>query len=209
MPRTKEQFEEIRNRSQQLLLSASLELFAEKGFHATTMDDIARSAGVSKGLAYNYFTSKKEILGKILEDRFSQFQSALKSREGFSEPLDRLEEIIVRRLAHLKENPRFYRLYYALFLNRPTENILQELIAKTAAESGELTKEIDRLFSQLGANNREMEAVCFFSELQGVAMEFAISPETFPLDEIQKTLIEKYRRLYGNNNRKKNKTRDK
>ncbi|MDH5718613.1 MAG: TetR/AcrR family transcriptional regulator [Spirochaetia bacterium] len=204
MPRTKKQFEEIRNRSQKMLLSASLELFAEKGFHSTTMDDIARGAGVSKGLAYNYFTSKTEILSKILEDRFSQIQLALKDKEGCSEPLDRLEEIIVRRLTHLKENPLFYRLYYALFLNRPTEKILQKLIAKTAAVSGELTKEMDHLFSQLGANNSEMEAVCFFSELQGVAIEFAISPKTFPLDDIQKTLIEKYRRLYGNN-----KTRDK
>ena len=206
MPRTKEQFEEIRNRSQKILLSVSLELFAEKGFHATTMDDIARGAGVSKGLAYNYFTSKTEILSKILEDQFSQIQLALKNTGDCSEPLDRLEAIIVSRLTHLKENPLFYRLYYALFLNRPAENILQELIAKTAAGSGELINEMDHLFSQLGANNREMEAVCFFSELQGVAMEFAISPETFPLEEIQKTLIEKYRRLYGSKN---NKTRNK
>src|ERR671917_1178088 len=43
------------------ILEAALELFAEKGYEATTMRDVAREAGASVGLAYRYFASKEEF----------------------------------------------------------------------------------------------------------------------------------------------------
>src|SRR5918998_3749716 len=43
-------------------LEAALELFAEKGYEATTMRDVAREAGASLGLAYRYFASKEEFV---------------------------------------------------------------------------------------------------------------------------------------------------
>ena len=53
MPRTKEQFEEIRSRTKQKILESALELFAEKGFKGTSISEIAKTANISKGLAYN------------------------------------------------------------------------------------------------------------------------------------------------------------
>ena len=43
------------------ILEAALGLFAEKGYEATTMRDVAREAGASLGLAYRYFASKEEF----------------------------------------------------------------------------------------------------------------------------------------------------
>ena len=54
MPKTKEQFEEIRNKSKAAIIEAALELFANNGFHNTSITQIAKKAGVSKGLMYNY-----------------------------------------------------------------------------------------------------------------------------------------------------------
>jgi AcrR family transcriptional regulator len=44
-------------RSRERILEAALELFAERGYGATTMRDVAREAGASLGLAYRYFAS--------------------------------------------------------------------------------------------------------------------------------------------------------
>src|ERR671921_1649309 len=48
-------------RTRERILEAALELFAEKGYEATTMRDVAREAGASVGLAYRYFASKEEF----------------------------------------------------------------------------------------------------------------------------------------------------
>jgi AcrR family transcriptional regulator len=49
------------------LLSAALEVFAERGFAATKLDDVARRAGVSKGTVYLYFESKEALFKAAVE----------------------------------------------------------------------------------------------------------------------------------------------
>jgi AcrR family transcriptional regulator len=49
------------------LLAAALALFAERGFHGTTIQDIATATGTASGLIYHYFRSKEELLGAILQ----------------------------------------------------------------------------------------------------------------------------------------------
>lgn len=52
----------------QELLSAALELFVEKGFAATRLDDVAARAGVSKGTVYLYFKSKEELFQAVIRE---------------------------------------------------------------------------------------------------------------------------------------------
>lgn len=55
-------------RTRQQLLDAALEQFGGRGFHATTVDDIARAAGVSRATLYQYFDSREEIVTELLEE---------------------------------------------------------------------------------------------------------------------------------------------
>lgn len=50
------------------LLDAARELFVTKGVAGTSMDDITRQAGVSKGLFYLYFRSKDDLIGALQEN---------------------------------------------------------------------------------------------------------------------------------------------
>jgi AcrR family transcriptional regulator len=50
------------------ILSAALELFAEKGFAATRLDDIAARAGVSKGTVYLYFSNKEDLFRAVIHE---------------------------------------------------------------------------------------------------------------------------------------------
>lgn len=66
-PRTKVQFEKIRQKSRENIENIALELFALKGYHATSISQIAERAGISKGgLLYNYFKSKEQLLDSII-----------------------------------------------------------------------------------------------------------------------------------------------
>jgi AcrR family transcriptional regulator len=50
------------------LASAALELFVERGFAATRLDDVAKRAGVSKGTLYLYFDSKEELFKCVVRE---------------------------------------------------------------------------------------------------------------------------------------------
>lgn len=49
------------------LIAAALELFVERGFTATKLDDVAARAGVSKGTLYLYFASKEELFKAVIQ----------------------------------------------------------------------------------------------------------------------------------------------
>lgn len=50
------------------LLEAALDLFVERGFAATRLDDVAKCAGVSKGTLYLYFSSKEELFKAVVRE---------------------------------------------------------------------------------------------------------------------------------------------
>jgi len=49
------------------IIDAALDLFVEKGFNATKLDDVARKAGVSKGTVYLYFESKESLFREVVK----------------------------------------------------------------------------------------------------------------------------------------------
>lgn len=53
------------------ILAAGLEVFAERGFSATRLDDVAERAGVAKGTVYLYFATKEELFEAVVRDAFS------------------------------------------------------------------------------------------------------------------------------------------
>jgi len=65
--------EEVRRR----LLEAASETFLEKGYLDSTLDDIARRAGLSKGAVYSNFDSKQEIVGLLLKKRIERMQEVI------------------------------------------------------------------------------------------------------------------------------------
>jgi AcrR family transcriptional regulator len=65
---TKPRWERRKDARPQELLAAALKLFVERGFAATRLDDIAKSAGVSKGTLYLYFSSKEELFKTMVRE---------------------------------------------------------------------------------------------------------------------------------------------
>lgn len=78
----------------QELLDAALDLFVEKGFAATKIEDVASRAGVSKGTVYLYFPSKEELLKAVIRHNLSLTIAAggdlLASFEGSTSELMKL-----------------------------------------------------------------------------------------------------------------------
>jgi AcrR family transcriptional regulator len=65
------------------ITAAALELFIERGYAATRLEDVAARAGISKGTLYLYFENKEELFKAVV-------------REGFVSPLKELRETVER-----------------------------------------------------------------------------------------------------------------
>ncbi|ODT89433.1 TetR/AcrR family transcriptional regulator [Phenylobacterium sp. SCN 70-31] len=61
------------------IVSAALEVFAEKGFAAARLDDIARRAGVSKGAVYLYFETKEDVFRAVVDRAIAPNLDALRA----------------------------------------------------------------------------------------------------------------------------------
>lgn len=68
------------------LLAAALDLFVEKGYAATRVEQVARRAGVSKGTLFLYFASKEELFKAVVREnisgRFSQWNTEFDAFDG-------------------------------------------------------------------------------------------------------------------------------
>jgi TetR/AcrR family transcriptional regulator, fatty acid metabolism regulator protein len=84
----------------QLLLGAAVRVFAEKGYHAARVGDIAEEAGVAYGLLYHYFRSKDEVLETIFRTTWSNMigtvESIAETGGPAREQLRKVTEVILR-----------------------------------------------------------------------------------------------------------------
>ncbi|MDQ1812858.1 TetR/AcrR family transcriptional regulator [Massilia scottii] len=64
----KPRWERRKDARPQELLAAALDLFVERGFASTRLEDVAKRAGVSKGTLYLYFTNKEELFKAVVRD---------------------------------------------------------------------------------------------------------------------------------------------
>jgi len=117
-PRTPTQFREIREEKKSLLMDVALKQFASEGYHNTTISKIARQAGISKGLIYNYFESKEELLTEIISKSFDEVARYFDpDHDGY---LSEAEfELFIRKLFMIiRVKLPFWRLFYQLLMQK-------------------------------------------------------------------------------------------
>jgi AcrR family transcriptional regulator len=89
------------------ILAAATNLFAERGYQAVTVDDVAAGLGYTKSVVYYYFKSKNEILWQIINQIFDSFlQKILIIREEKLRPDAALARMIQRHAMSTMENPK-------------------------------------------------------------------------------------------------------
>ncbi|MCB0615728.1 MAG: TetR/AcrR family transcriptional regulator [Phaeodactylibacter sp.] len=77
--------------TEEKILNAAKEVFTQKGFAATRMQEIADVAGINKGLLHYYFRNKNKLFRAVFDEAFSQF--ALRVNEVFAADMPLFEKI--------------------------------------------------------------------------------------------------------------------
>lgn len=84
----------IRDARREDILTAAHDLFSRKGFHGTTIPDIAQAAGISTGLIYYIFPSKEEILLACCEEIALLHLDYFSQSSHIADPLERFDYIV-------------------------------------------------------------------------------------------------------------------
>lgn len=129
----------IQARNRAAILEAGLQVFSEKGFRGATLDEIARTARLSKPNLLYYFPSKEALHLALLEGLLDAWLAPLEALDPEGEPVAEVMAYVRRKLDLAREAPRESRLFAGEVLRgaphlRPIlGGRLRELVAAKAA----------------------------------------------------------------------------
>lgn len=182
--------------SHELILSAARKLFAAQGLVATSMQDIADTAGVSRATVFNQFGSKQLILDAITADSLTSYRNMLDdSLADERTPTAKLLRLLFARMAvGLQANRRLYRHVFVEInkvslgldaeglspgIRRQAYERLVRLFAR-GQERGDITRALPP----------EVLATAFDSLLSGAVSQWLQGNSTAQLDDMLGALAE-------------------
>jgi AcrR family transcriptional regulator len=135
------------------LLKVSLDLFIDKGFDHTSIEDITSEAGVAKGTFYNFFEKKEDVLLYYLDRELVKSRHEIEQKiDDMETVVDKLELLIITYLKYIFRNKGFAKVlvrervckigtgknWNEMVLMQAIKQLLDE-----AREQGELKKTVD------------------------------------------------------------------
>ncbi|AEA34376.1 TetR/AcrR family transcriptional regulator [Hippea maritima] len=125
-----------------LILTKAKTLFAQKGFDATTMDEIAREAEVNKALIYYYFKDKESLYEEIFKIILKGILDKLYSIKTY-EPREALFEYVKAFCEYAKEDEAFFKIlmYEISSSGKHLPDLALELLSKATSFLDEILKE--------------------------------------------------------------------
>lgn len=104
--------EKKKERNRAAILNAALKLFTRKGYENTSIDELARAAGLGKGTIYTYFQSKSEIFLAFCEEQLEGVYRKLEEKPvGESSLLDQLLMLFMEEFRFISRNKEFGRIF--------------------------------------------------------------------------------------------------
>ena len=185
-PRTSEQFDEIRQQKKELIMGTALELFAENGYHSTSISQIAKKAGISKGLTYNYFESKKELLDELIQHGFEEIFNNLDLNKDGVLTEDEFKFFIRQNFKLLRENLQHWKLFFSLMLQPQVADTFSKDYSEMATPM--LTMFFNFIKSR-GSKVPEGDVMVISAMIEGAFLYCISAPDMFPADVMEDKII--------------------
>jgi AcrR family transcriptional regulator len=189
MPRTPEQYEKIRENKRKQIMDAALELFANNGYHNTSISMIAKNAGISKGLMYNYFESKESLITAIFDKGMQELTSLFDPDKDGVLTQDEFDFFVDNAFETLKNNNTYWKLYFGIIMQPGIYDMVKTRYEKILHSSISLLIEY---YKKQGVENPESEAMLFGAVMDGLSFNYLLNPAMFPLDHFKQSIIDRF-----------------
>lgn len=188
-PRTSEQIATIKKEKRIIIENAALEIFAEDGYHHASVSKIAKRAGVSKGLMYNYFDNKEELLKELVRDIIKEVvgRLALPTKDDLSD--DDVIAFIKTSLKLVQEDPQRWKLFSGIFLQK---QVMELMMSEMMEMSMQYIAPFLKYFKAKGVKNPESLLRYFHATIDGVQLQIMMDPDNFPAQEVEQMMIKQF-----------------
>ncbi|MEN8156174.1 MAG: TetR/AcrR family transcriptional regulator [Bacteroidota bacterium] len=185
-PRTQKQFEEMRETRRLQIMETALKLFALEGYNHCSISMLAREAGISKGLMYNYFDSKEALLAAIIGHGMNEIMDLFDpDHDGVLES-EELVEFIRKVFSAMRERQEYWILFISVimqprvkehFQDKPVVHSIQQFMAMLYA-----------YFEKRGYEDPYLEVVTLSALIEGfgVLLIYAYPAVEFPVELMEK-----------------------
>ena len=179
---------EIRRRQ---IVDAAIRVMAEKGWNDTSIDEITREAGVSRGLVSYHFRDKADLLSSMLARCSGAAQDVVtEAIEATPDPVDRLRVSIRATLNLTREDPAIYEIFLHFMAS-----------GRSNPELGQQIRELYRGFRKANAiaiahgqrnglfrNDIDPDAAAarHIGAMTGFALQWLLDPGAFPFEDAAK-----------------------
>jgi AcrR family transcriptional regulator len=177
------------------ILEAAAQVFAEQGFHSATTAAVAERAGVSKGLIFNHFKTKDELLKALVEHRLAEQLTFWRNLELKGTPHAQLRQVLDCALAAVVDAPEAHRLYFSLMFQPGGAGAVQAAVDTLKPAIMEYYALLERLFREAGSSSPRVDSLAFQFALNGLAQTIVAQPDVirkpkvFPLDALKARII--------------------
>ncbi|MCW3813495.1 TetR/AcrR family transcriptional regulator [Micromonospora sp. DR5-3] len=186
-----------RGDTRQRLFVAAVELIAEQGFSATTVDDIAARAGVAKGTVYYNFESKTVLFEELLRHGIGLLTADFRAAVDGLPPREALAALVRAELEYIRR----YRAFAQLLLSEMwrTNREWQQTLRLLRGEAIEVIAETVRAGVASGDLPADLDVRTASSALFGVGLVVAVDWLVFqpdrPIEDVQEALLGIVRRV--------------
>lgn len=117
------------------LIDIGRETFADVGYEAATVEEIARRAGITKPIVYGHFGGKEGLYASIVEQEVSAVQMVILDAISSGPPRDRLAKAVLAFLEYVRDHPSGFVL---LARDAPASSQYASMLSEIAARVGEI-----------------------------------------------------------------------
>ncbi len=111
------------NKTKRKIFETSMKLFAEKGYDATSIEEITATVGVAKGTLYYHFSSKEEIFNFLIEEGVKLLQNSIDIKTVKLENyIDKLKAIILIQIKIVNKYEDFITILLSQFYGKEARN---------------------------------------------------------------------------------------
>ncbi|BDD03460.1 TetR/AcrR family transcriptional regulator [Aureibacter tunicatorum] len=169
-PRTKEQNEAIKTERKKAILEAALRLFSVKGYDSSSVSEIAKEAGISKGSVYNYYESKEDILMEVMEKALEEKMDFISDRIIPVDNKEKMIKMIDLVFDSIEQKPEYWRMLTILSFQPEAKKIIERLQTEKESDIAKIYKEMSRFMSLAGISAEE---IAFFNfALSGASISY-------------------------------------
>ena len=163
------------------ILDAALAVFSARGYHASSIDDIAREAGISKALIYEHFDSKQRLYGDLLEQNAHElFERLAASLAGVESGAARLASGLDAFFSFVEERRDAWRILFRDVSDPETSAALDRIVEQVTVVVAALIAQDPGARSQGGDESEpgiRVLAQMLVGAVQSVANWWAEHPE--------------------------------